>query len=104
MLIRVLGDPGTLRALRLAGLDGRAVGASEDARAAGAAFDEMLSEQDLGILLVTEPVAQQIRQRVDAAKLSRHFPLVLEIPARGVPGEPVDDLVARVARQVGIAR
>jgi V/A-type H+-transporting ATPase subunit F len=99
MLIRVLGDDRTVDALRLAGVEGRAVGASDDL---GSVFDEMLKVEDLGVLLVTEPVAEHIRSRVEQAKLGRKLPLVLEIPARGVPSMPSDDLVARVARMVGL--
>jgi len=98
MVVRVLGDPATVRALRLAGIDGRAVGPDT----AEKAFEEELSSEGLGVLLVTEPVAAGIRRRVDAAKVSLHFPLVLEIPAMGVPSVPADDLVAKVARMIGI--
>jgi V/A-type H+-transporting ATPase subunit F len=99
MLIRVLGDTSTVGALRLAGIEGRTVDPSDDC---ARAFDEMLRQEDLGVLLVTEPVAQQIRSRVEQAKLGRRLPLVLEIPARGAPSAPADDLVARVARMIGL--
>lgn len=98
MVVRVLGDTPTVRALRLAGIDGTVT----EPEAAAAAFERELSSKDLGILLVTEPVAARIRQKVEAAKLSLHFPLVLEIPAVGMPIVPADDLAAKVARMIGI--
>ena len=99
MLIRVLGDSATVESMRLAGVEGRAVTAAEDC---AAAFDEMLKLEDLGVLLVTEPLAARMRSRVDDAKLTRRLPLVLEIPARSDPTVPSDDLVARVGRMVGL--
>jgi len=99
MLIRVLGDKGTVDALRLAGVEGRVVDVDAEV---GPVFDEMLKIEDLAVLLVTEPLAAHIRPRVEKAKLARRMPLVLEIPARGVPSLPYDDLVARVARMVGL--
>ena len=99
MLIRVLGDSATVESMRLAGVEGRAVTASEDCEAA---FDEMVKQEDLGVLLVTEPLAAKMRSRIDDAKLARRLPLVLEIPARGVSSVPSDDLVARVGRMVGL--
>ena len=99
MRISVLGDRATVEAMRLAGIEGEVVGESQDP---AAAFDRLLRQDDLGVLLVTEPLASAMRAKVDAAKLTRRFPLVLEVPARGVPSIPADDLVARVARSVGL--
>lgn len=98
MTIRVLGDPPTVRALRLAGIDGAIAPKGGEA----AALERELSLKDLGVLLITEPVASAIRQKVNAAKVSLHFPLVLEIPAVGAPSIPMDDVVTVVAKMLRI--
>ena len=99
MVVGVLGDPATVRALRLAGLEGRVVAESERPEPL---LDEMLEVEDVGVILVTEPVAARMRERLAHEKLARRFPLVIEIPARGTAPEPVDELVSRVARLVGV--
>jgi vacuolar-type H+-ATPase subunit F/Vma7 len=101
MTVFVLGDEQTVGVMRLAGLDGRAIPPGGDA---AEAFEEALSIEGLGVLFVAENVADMIRDRVETAKLARHFPLVLEIPARGHPPSPVEDIVDRVARSVGLKR
>ena len=88
MEIRVLGDTATVKAFRLAGVEGRAV---DQAESYESAFAQMLAHEELGVLLVTA-----------RAKLERRMPLVLEIPARGIPSLPADDMVDRVARMVGL--
>ncbi len=84
----VLGDEDTVLGFGMVGVDGRAVTGVQDAQAA---FDEALADRTLGILIVTERVAELIRPRVDRLVFSDDFPLVLEIPDRtgrlaGKPG------------------
>ena len=103
MIVRVLGDAATVQALRLGGLDGRVVDPDRASDAElEAALDETLRLDGLGVLLVTDSVAARMRERLEREKLGRRFPLVIEIPARGGAPEPVDDLIARVARMVGV--
>ncbi len=99
MIVRLLGDSPTVEALRLAGIEGRALREGEDP---ARVFEEMLAVEDLGVLFVTENVAERMRARVDQAKIARHFPLVLEIPARGAEAVTAEDLVDRVAKLVGL--
>ena len=99
MRVRVLGDPRTVEALRLAGIAGRGVESVDEGRQA---LEEMMADAELGLLLVTEPLARSIGSQVVRAKLTGRFPLVLEIPARGLPASAADDLVERIARLVGV--
>jgi V/A-type H+-transporting ATPase subunit F len=72
-----IADEDTVRGFRLAGVEGRAVASPDDA---AAALDSCLTEQDLGILIITDRVAAGIRHRVDAVRTTRSLPLIVEIP------------------------
>lgn len=83
----VLGDEDTVLGFGMVGVAGRAVDGAEEA---AAAFDEACADRELGILIVTERVAELIRPRVDRLVYSDDFPLIVEIPDRQgrLPGRP----------------
>ncbi|MCK4515651.1 MAG: Vacuolar H+transporting two-sector ATPase F subunit, partial [Spirochaetaceae bacterium] len=60
------------------------------------AFDEALEREGVGIIIMTERVAQTIRAAVDRYVFTEEFPLIVEIPDRQgkLPGRPsLRDLV-----------
>ena len=73
----VIGDPDTVLGFSLAGIEGRDV---KDSREALAALKETLGYQDIGILLITERMAHELREEIDAVMTTRKFPLIVEIP------------------------
>lgn len=75
----VIGDEDTVLGFSLAGVEGES--ASNPAEAA-AAFDTAIANQEIGILAITERVADFIRPRVDRYLFSEAFPLIVEIPDR----------------------
>ncbi len=77
MRYRIIGDELTVLGFSLAGVVGEV---ATDSESAGAAFDAALEEDETGILLITERIADLIRPRVDELLFSDRFPLVLEIP------------------------
>lgn len=72
-----IGDEDTVGGFRLAGVSGRV---ATDPAKAEAALEEAVSRADCGIIIVTERVADGIRPRIDAIRLERERPLILEIP------------------------
>ena len=91
----VIGDEDTVLGLGMAGVSGRSVLRSEEAEAA---FDEAISNKQIGIIVITEAVADMIRARVDRYIFTQTFPLIVEIPDRGgrLPGKPgIRELVNR---------
>jgi V/A-type H+-transporting ATPase subunit F len=74
---RCIADEDTVRGFRLAGVPGRAVA---DAPAASAALAEACAEPDCGIVIVSSPVAALLRAEIEALRLGRDRPLIVEIP------------------------
>ena len=78
MRILVIADEDTVIGFSLAGVQGIIVTTEEETRKA---FDQVTQEQeDVGILLLTERVAQMIRQKVDNWIVGGGQPLIVEIP------------------------
>ena len=77
MQYRIIGDELTVLGFSLVGVAGEV---ATDPESAAKAFDNALGENETGILLITEGIADLIRRRVDELLFSDRFPLVLEIP------------------------
>ena len=75
----VIGDEDSVVGFRLAGVDGVVVDNRADAEAS---FDAVLEDNDYGIIIITERIAEIIRDRVDRYVFAEQFPLILEIPDR----------------------
>ncbi len=91
----VIGDRETVLGLRLVGVHGRVV---EDATEAVAALREALKLPGIGVVLITERLAAQMRDEVDARLYGAGFPLVLEIPDAAGPAPDrlmIEDVVRR---------
>jgi V/A-type H+-transporting ATPase subunit F len=72
-----IADEDTVRGFRLAGVAGEAVaGAGE----AGAAVERAARQPEIGMLILTDVVAAEIRPLVDEIRLERERPLIAEIP------------------------
>ncbi len=72
-----IGDEETVRGFRLAGVAGEVVNAPGQA---AAAVEKAAAQADCGILVLTEKVAAAIRRDVEAIRLERDRPLIVEIP------------------------
>ena len=60
----------TLTGMRLAGIDGVVVHEKQEIKQA---LDEVLSQKDIGIILMTEKLGKEIPEIVDDIKLNRTF-------------------------------
>ena len=88
----------TLTGMRLAGIDGVVVHEKQEIKQA---LDEVLSQKDIGIILMTEKLGKEIPEIVDDIKLNRTFPL-LEIPDRHGSGRRPDFITAYINEAIGI--
>jgi V/A-type H+-transporting ATPase subunit F len=89
----VIGDEDTVLGFQLAGVEGKEAGSPEEAEQA---FDAVIENHDYGIVIITERVAELMRDRVDQFIFSEAFPLILEIPDRigKIEGKPgIRDMV-----------
>jgi len=89
----------TLTGMRLAGIDGVVVHEKQEIKQA---LDEVLSQKDIGIILMTEKLGKEIPEIVDDIKLNRTFPLLLEIPDRHGSGRRPDFITAYINEAIGI--
>jgi len=99
MKIAVVGDADTVALFRLAGV-GRAVVAGDDV---GARFDELVAEEDVGVVIVTERIAQSIMKKITQVKLQKELPVIVEVPdKRGKMEEWEDSIDMLIRRAVGV--
>ena len=89
----------TLTGMRRAGIDGVVVHEKQEIKQA---LDEVLSQKDIGIILMTEKLGKEIPEIVDDIKLNRTFPLLLEIPDRHGSGRRPDFITAYINEAIGI--
>ena len=89
----------TLTGMRLAGIDGVVVHEKQEIKQA---LDEVLSQKDIGIILMSEKLGKEIPEIVDDIKLNRTFPLLLEIPDRHGSGRRPDFITAYINEAIGI--
>ena len=94
-----IADEDTLRGFRLAGVDGRVVATADESRQA---IEDALRLPDCGIVIITTAAADSVRDVVDAIRLERDCPLIIEIPGPG--GKPAESKGLRgfVQEAVGI--
>ena len=78
----VIGDSDTVLGFSLAGIDGQVVETPEES---SAALKEAFQKEDMGVIVITERVAGQIRHEVDQFIYKTTFPLIIEIPDRHGP-------------------
>jgi V/A-type H+-transporting ATPase subunit F len=99
MKILVIGHPEAVLGFSLAGVGGRVATNAEEVNQA---LDEAQASKDVGIVLVTQDVAQLIPARMERLKLRSTVPLVVEIPAEGGVPEGQESLGDIVLRAIGI--
>ena len=78
----IIGDEDAVLGFGMVGVEGRTVKSREQAMKA---FEEALSDDDIGIIIMTERTADLIRPAVDRFIFSERFPLLVEIPDREGP-------------------
>lgn len=99
MTYYVIGDQDTVLGFGLVGVNGVAVSDADEARAA---FDRALQETEIGIVVITEGVAELIRSVVDRYMFTEDFPLIVEIPDRGGPDPNRPGMRSLVNQAIGI--
>jgi V/A-type H+/Na+-transporting ATPase subunit F len=95
----IVGDEDAVLGFGMVGVDGRVAETPADAEAA---FNAALEVKDVGIVIITERVADLIRPIVGPYVLSRRFPLVVEIPDRRGPMPGRKALREMVTEAIGI--
>ena len=83
----IIGDEDTVLGFGMVGVQGRTAQTPVEANAA---FKIALDDKDVGIIIITERIAELIRRQVDRYIFSEQFPLIIEIPDRlgKIKGKP----------------
>jgi V/A-type H+-transporting ATPase subunit F len=99
--IAAIGEEDTIIGLRLAGI-GDAFIASEVSEIK-AAIEKVLQNPDIGLLIITERLAEKVRNIINEIMERRTIPTIIEIPDRQGPIErEVDPISELIKRAVGV--
>ncbi len=94
-----IGDDDTVAGFRLAGVTSRAAATPEQAQAA---IEEALRNADYGVVIITERLADGVRQLIETIRLERERPLIVEIPGPEGPSPGRRSLRQFVQEAVGM--
>jgi V/A-type H+-transporting ATPase subunit F len=100
MQFYVIGDESTVAGFRLAGVDGEVVETVDEAREE---LKKMFAASDVGIIIITEKIAGQLREEMEDYIFGRSFPLIIEIPDRTGPVRGRVSIRQLVRAAVGIS-
>lgn len=89
----------TLTGMRLAGVDGTVVHEKEELRAA---LETAMSDDSIGLVLLTEKFGREFPELIDEIKLKRQMPLLIEIPDRHGTGRKKDFITSYVNEAIGL--
>ena len=79
MKYAIIGDEDAVLGFGIMGVNGVVAVNADEARRA---FQGQLADKEVGIIIMTEAVADLIRPQVDKYLLTESFPLIVEIPDR----------------------
>lgn len=96
----MIGDDETVLGFRLVGVGGTAVTGREEALRA---LRDAVADKQIGVVLITEKTAAEIRDEIEARLYGLGFPLVLEIPDASGPDEDRPDIEDMVRRAIGVS-
>ena len=99
MKVLVIGHPEAVLGFSLVGVHGEV---AETAQEVGQALDNALDTPDVGIILVTEDVAELVETRMDELKRRSTVPLVVEIPGPGGTHADRPSLSEVIRRAIGV--
>ena len=101
MKIFVIGDGTTVTGFRLAGVTHGFI--TEDHEEAKKKLLEIVNDRDIGLIILTEKLAEKLREEIKSISEERMSPLIVEIPDKFGPIEKkVDPLKELVKRAVGV--
>lgn len=89
----------TQTGMRLAGVDGCVAHTRDEIKNA---LDFVLSDKNIGIVLITEKLSNEFPDIIDDIKLHRKQPLLVEIPDRHGTGRKADFITSYVNDAIGL--
>ncbi len=95
----VIGDRETVLGFALAGVEGEVVDTPEQT---AEALQRAFNKEGLGIIIIPERVASEVRHKIDRYVYKTTFPLIIEIPDRMGPMEGRASIRELIRSAVGI--
>ena len=89
----------TLTGMRLAGVEGCIVHERAELRKA---LEDAIANKENGLILLTEKFGRDFPDIIDAVRLNRRLPLLIEIPDRHGTGRKPDFITSYVSEAIGI--
>lgn len=89
----------TLTGMRLAGIEGVVLHQREDVLEQ---LKQLIEDREIGIILITELLAEKIRDELKEIRLSMATPIIVEIPDRHGSRRPLDFITGYIRESVGI--
>lgn len=89
----------TYTGMRLAGVDGVVVHEKAQLKKE---LDRVMSDKEIGIVLLTEKFGREYKELIDEVKLNRKLPLIIEIPDRHGTGRKPDFITSYVNEAIGL--
>ncbi|KUK98541.1 MAG: Vacuolar H+transporting two-sector ATPase F subunit [Atribacteria bacterium 34_868] len=89
----------TLAGMRLAGIEGVVVHEREEILKE---LEKVEEEKEVGILLITELLAERVQSEINDLKLARNMPIIVEIPDRHGTRRPSDFLTRYIRESIGL--
>lgn len=99
MQLLVIGHEDAVRGFALVGVSGKI---ATSANELNQALNQALSEENIGIILLTENVAELARTRVDHLKAHSSIPLIMEIPGPDGPDSNQPSLGEMIRNITGV--
>jgi V/A-type H+-transporting ATPase subunit F len=95
----LIGDEYTVLGYSLVGIKGATV---NNAQEATDALDKARKDPEVGIILITQKIASEVKHLIDSLRLEMSTPILLEIPDRKGPMEGRESAMSVVQRLIGI--
>ena len=89
----------TYTGMRLAGVEGVVVHEKKQLKEE---LDRVMSDKEIGIVLLTEKFGREYQEMIDEVKLHRKLPLIIEIPDRHGTGRKPDFITSYVNEAIGL--
>lgn len=97
--IYVIGDIHTVSAFRLAGVTGVISGRGE----AAAKLDEIIGKGDAAVVMITNDLAKDLGERINAINLNLPFPVIIVLPGIDDDRGFGKSVVSYVSEALGVA-
>jgi len=94
-----IGDLDTVTGFQFAGVDGAVVESPAEARRE---LRKALRMADVGVIIIPDPIAPQLKKEINEVRFSRQRPVIVEIP--GPQGRSTDrpTLIELVREAIGV--